>query len=128
MRDFLLGPGLWENIIGGIVAATLIAIWIRWRERNKHKAIQELIVIMNEAIKHRNIGEGNRFDDAEVWVNQAKAIETKAVETARKISPTAGSLIHSLDRVPPWTNEVELYTSILDVLIERIRGIMERHS
>ena len=128
MWDFLRAPGLWENILGGVVAAALIALWVQWRERNKHTAIQELIIIMDEAIRHRNNGERGQYDDAKVWVQQAKAIEEKAVETAKKISPTAGSLIHSLDRVPAWSNEVELYTSILDVVIQRIRGIMERHS
>src|SRR6266498_3766623 len=99
MRDFFFGPGLWENIVGGIVAgliaAALIAGWVRWRERNKHAAIHELIVIMDKAIRHRNIGEQGKFNDAKQWVQQAKDIEIEAVETAKKISPTAGSLIES---------------------------------
>ena len=130
MIKFLTGIDLWANIIGGVVAAGFLAIIAFLWDRRKHRILGELIEIMGQAIKHRNIGEQQAFIDEKEWVLKAKLIEEKAVATAKNLSPTAGSLIEWLDRVPPWnsTDETEKYISILSTLIERIRSLMERHS
>ncbi len=130
MIELLRNPDLWANIIGGVVAAgllSLIAYLWNWR---KHRILHDLIEIMGRAIKHRNIGEKGTFTDPQEWVKQAQAIEEEAVIKAMKLSPTAGSLVEWLDRVPPWNaeNDVEKYVSILSTVIERIRGLMERNS
>ena len=123
---------LWENIIGGIVAtlvgAALIGLVAWWRNRKKQIAKEQLIVIMDEAIRHRNIGARGNFKDANAWINKAKALEIDAMETARKISPTAGSADWSLDQIPDYEkgNLVAGYTSILSKVIERIKEILER--
>ena len=85
---------------------------------------------MGQAIEHRNIGQNRTFDDEKEWILKAKKIEEEAVVQAKKLSPTAGSLVDWLDRVPPWnvTSEVDKYVSILSTVIERVRGLMERNS
>ncbi len=130
MIEFLTGPDLWANILGGVVAAGLVALIAFLWDRRKHRILGELIEIMGRAIKHRNIGEQRAFSNEKEWVQQAKAIEEQAVATANKLSPTAGSLVEWLDRVPPWSSasEVEKYVSFLSTVIERIRGLMERNS
>jgi len=130
MCEFLLRADLWGNIIGGIVAAGLISLLAYLWDRRKHKILKELTEIMGRAIKHRNIGEQGGYDDVDEWVRQAKQIEKEAVEKAKQLSTTAGSLVEWLDRVDPWnvTNEKEKYLSILNKVIERIRGLMERNS
>jgi len=127
---FFLGVELWSNIIGGVVAAALIAIFARLWEIRKHKILKDLTEIMGQAIKHRNIGEHCTFADENEWVRQAKKIEVNAVAKAKQLSTTAGSLIEWLDRVPPWNeaNELEKYVSILSTVIKRIRGFMERNA
>lgn len=130
MREFFTGPDLWANIIGGVVAAGLVTLIAFLWNRRRHKIMRDLIEIMSRAIQHRNIGESQKFKDEKEWVQKAKIIHDEAVATAKKLSPTAGSLIEWLDRVPPWstTSEVEKYVSFLSKVIERIRGLMERHS
>ncbi len=92
--------------------------------------MSDLIQIMGRAIEHRNIGEHRAFTDEKLWVQQAKEIEEMAVAKAKELSPSAGSLVEWLDRVPPWkvSSEVDKYVSFLSTVIERIRGLMERHS
>ena len=130
MVKFLLSSELWANIIGGVIAAGLITLIVYLRDRRKHKIIQELIEIMGEAIEHRNKGENKICDLPEDWVEKAKLIEIKAVNKAKQLSPTAGSLIEWLDRIPPRSEEgqVGFYVSILSAVIARIQGLMERHS
>jgi hypothetical protein len=130
MLKFFTGPDLWANIIGGVVAAGLVALIAFLWNRRRHKIMGDLIEVMGRAIQHRNIGEQRAFSDEKEWVQKAKALEEEAVATAKKLSPTAGSLVEWLDRVPPWssTSEVEKYVSFLSMVIERIRGLMERHS
>jgi len=130
MIEFLCRPDLWANIIGGVVAAVFIALIAYLWDRRKHRILQELIEIMSQAIEHRNVGEQRAFTDEKEWVQQAKAIEEKAVAKAKELSPTAGSLVEWLDRVPPWnvTSDVDKYVSILSTMVERIRGLMERNS
>jgi len=55
---------------------------------------------------------------------------SKAVAKAKELSPTAGSLVEWLDRIPPWdaTDDVARYVSILSKVVERIRGLMERNT
>ncbi len=130
MITFLASSELWSNIVGGVVAAGfLAAIAFLW-DRRRHKILQELIKIMGQAIEHRNIGQDRTFPDEKEWILMAKKIEEEAVIKARKLSPTAGSLVEWLDRVPPWnvTSEVDKYVSILSTVIERVQGLMERNS
>jgi hypothetical protein len=136
MREFFQGPGLWENICGGFLAAILFAVVSylldQRKEKRKHQTLQELIDIMGKAIKHRNKGEllQQSGEDYTEWIKQAKGIEKDAVLKARELSTTAGSLVEWLDRVPPWdrNSELERYISILTTVIDRIRGLMERNS
>jgi len=130
MIEFVLGADLWANIIGGVVAAALIALAAFLWDRRKHRILKDLTEIMGRAIKHRNIGEQRAFTDEEEWVGQAKAIEQEAVAKAKELSSTAGALVEWLDRVPPWnvTSDVDRYVSVLSTVVERIRGLMERNS
>ena len=130
MIEFLSSPDLWANIIGGVVAAGLVTLMAYLWDRRKHRILKELIEIMSRAIQHRNIGEQRVFVDMKEWVQQAKAIESEAVAKAKQLSPTAGSLVEWLDRIPPWNmaSDVEKYVSILSTIVERIRGLMERNS
>jgi hypothetical protein len=117
-------------MIGGVVTAGLIALIAFLWNRRKHKILKDLIKIMGRAIQHRNVGKQGAFTDEKEWVQQAKAIQEEAVAMAKKLSPTAGSLVEWLDRVPPWdrTSDIEKYVSFLSTVIERIRGLMERNS
>lgn len=134
--EFFLGPDLWANILGGFVAAILFAIATYLldlrKQSKKHKTLQELIEIMGRTIRHRNIGEKLKLSDkgSTEWIREAKKLEEEAVQKAQELSPTAGSLIQWLDRIPEWEreNEVEKYVSILSTVIDRIRGLMERNS
>jgi len=128
--NFLLSADLWANIIGGVVAAALIAFIAYLWERRKHKILKDLTDIMGRAIKHRNVGKQRAFTDQGKWIEEAKAIEAEAVKKASRLSSTAGSLVQWLDRVPPWSasSEVEKYVSILSKVIERIRELLERNS
>ena len=54
MIEFLTSADLWANIIGGVVAADLLAAIAFLWERRKHRIIRDLIMIMGRAIKHRN--------------------------------------------------------------------------
>jgi hypothetical protein len=130
MIKFLFGLDLWANIIGGVVAAGLIALIALLWDRRKHRILKELIEIMGRAIKHRNEGERRAFTNQKEWVQQAKAIEEEAVAKAKELSSTAGSLVEWLDRIPPWdaTDDVARYVSILSKVVERIRGLMERNT
>jgi hypothetical protein len=130
MINFFLSENLWSNIVGGVVAAGLIALFAFLWDRRKHRILKELIEVMGRAIQHRNIGEHRTFANQEEWISQAKAIEEEAVAKARQLSPAAGALVAWLDRIPPWhaANEVEKYISILSTVVERIRGLMERNS
>lgn len=130
MKEFLCSPDLWANIIGGVVAAALIAMIAFFWNRRKQRILNELIEIMSRAIKHRNVGEKGTFPSEQEWVQQAKLIDKEAVAKAKELSHTAGSLVEWLDRVPPWaaTSEVDKYVSILSTVVERIRGLMERNS
>jgi len=130
MIEFLLSADLWANILGGVVAAGLIALAAYLWNRRRHKVLKELTVIMGKAIKHRNIGERQAFTDQNEWIREAKSIEAEAVAKANDLSSTAGSLVEWLDRVPPWdvASEVDKYVSILSKVIERIRELLERNS
>lgn len=136
MREFFFGYDLWANIFGGFLAAVLFALASYYldqrKEKRKHKILKELIDIMALAIRHRNAGERLKLsgkDHAE-WVQQAKAIEEKAVSKATELSTTAGALVEWLDRTPEWdpNSQLEMYIAILSTVIERTRGLMERHS
>ena len=130
MIAFLSSSELWANIVGGVVAAGVLAILAFLWDRRRQGIIQELIRIMGQAIEHRNIGQQRTFVDEKEWLLKAKKIEEDAVIKATKLSLTAGSLVEWLDRVPAWndTNEVDKYVSILSTIIERVRGIMERNT
>src|SRR3990170_3125926 len=127
MIEFLLSADLWANILGGVVAAGLIALAAYLWNRRRHKVLKELTVIMGKAIKHRNIGERQAFTDQNEWIREAKSIEAEAVAKANDLSSTAGSLVEWLDRVPPWdvASEGDQYVSILSKVIERIRELLE---
>jgi hypothetical protein len=128
--DIILSPGLWENVWGGVIAAMLYALIVAVLNLYKQFVLQVLIQIMGRAIRHRNNGEQGKFDDEELWVRQAKEIEKDAMVTARKLSATAGSLIEWLDRIPERNDSsvLQKYISILDVVIARIRGLMEKYA
>ena len=130
MIAFFTSSELWSNIVGGVVAAGVLAVIAFSWDRRRHRILQELIRIMGQAIEHRNIGKNRTFDDEKEWILKEKKIEEEAVVQAKKLSPTAGSLVDWLDRVPPWnvTSEVDKYVSILSTVIERVRGLMERNS
>ncbi len=119
MIEFLISADLWANIIGGVVAAGLIALAAYLWDRRRHKILKELTVIMGKAIKHRNIGEQRAFTDENEWIQEAKSIEAEAVAKANNLSSTAGSLVEWLDRVEPWSTELGRYTAILSKVIER---------
>jgi hypothetical protein len=114
--EFIISSELWANIIGGILAAVIIASFTKYRDFRKPRTMKELIAIMGVAIKIRNNGEGHHFNDENIWVQQAIEIEQKAILKAKELSPTAGALIEWLDRIPPWdtSNRVQKYVSILD--------------
>jgi len=130
MIEFLLSTDLWANIIGGVVAALLIALAAYLWDWRRHRILKELTVIMGRAIKHRNIGEQRALTDENEWIREAKLIEADSIAKANQLSSTAGSLVEWLDRVPPWvvTSEVEEYVSILSKVIKRIRELLERNS
>jgi hypothetical protein len=93
MIDFFCSADLWSNIIGGVVAALLIALVAYLWDRRRHKILKELTVIMGRAIKHRNTGERQVFTDEKEWIQEAKLIEHLAVAKAKQLSSTAGALI-----------------------------------
>lgn len=128
--EFLKSVDLWANIVGGIVAAIVFAFFVSLRDRKKHKILKELTEIMGRAIQHRNLGKNGKKKDEQDWVTQAKDIEAEAVAKAKELSSTAGSLVEWLDNIDPWNvnNDVEKYISILNKVIERIRGLLERNS
>lgn len=128
--NIILSPGLWENVWGGVIAAMLYAVIVAVLNLYRQYTLQVLIQIMGRAIRHRNNGERGKFDDEEEWVRQAKEIENDAVNTAKKLSATAGSLIEWLDRVPnkERSSEKDLYIGILSKVIERITGLMEKYA
>jgi len=128
--NFLSSFSLWENIVGGIVAALFIYLFFHMIERRKNRIMNELIEIMGKAIVHRNSGESKTFSDEDEWIEEAKDITNEAVEKAKELSGTAGSLVEWLDRIDPWSSDSELekYVSILSKVVERIRGLMERKS
>lgn len=140
MKAFLLGSDLWANICGGVAAALFLGFMAFCINIRKHVIINRLIKIMGQAIQHRNIGEPyktsphrlskeDEWNESE-WVQQAIAIHDEAVNQAYKLSPSAGALVDWLDRVDPWTetSQFERYLSILNKVIERIRGILEQTS
>jgi|GEM_PF-6469041 len=118
------------NIIGGFVAAALVTLAAYLWNLRKHKIIKELIVIMGQAIEHRNAGEKRKFIDEKEWIQKAKIIEKNVIAKAKELSSTTGSLFEWLDRVPPYDpgDEVEKYLAILSTIIARIRELMERNS
>lgn len=130
MAAFLASSELWANIVGGVVTAGVLTLIAFLWDRRKHRILQELIKVMGQAIEHRNSGQQRTFADEKEWVQKAKKIEGEAVAKAKQLSPTAGSLVEWLDRVPPWnvSSEVDKYVSILGTVVERIRGLMERNS
>lgn len=130
MIDFLCHPDLWNSIIGGVVTAGLLSLIAYLWNRRRHKILSDLTEIMGRAIKHRNEGENKTYSDKDQWINTAKSIKEEAVSTATQLSPTAGSLVNWLDRVPPWnvTDDVERYVAFLSKTIERIRELLERNS
>jgi len=92
--------------------------------------LKDLIEIMGRAIVHRNTGERGNYSDAKKWIEQADAIEKEAIAKAKKLSPTAGSLVEWLDRLEPKPvkGDVGHYIAILSTVIKRVRGLMERYS
>lgn len=130
MKEFFCSAGLWENIIGGVIAAVLIALFSLIKNCRKHKILKDLTIIMGKAIKHRNLGENFDPENELEWIQRAKEIENEAIKKAQQLSSTAGSLVEWLDRVPPWNSksEVEKYISILSKVIDRIRELLERNS
>jgi FAD/FMN-containing dehydrogenase len=130
MREILLSVDLWANILGGIVAAALVAglAWV-W-DRRKHRILKELTGITGQAIRHRNAGEWKDYTDEEEWVRQAKVIEDKAIKAAKRLSSSAAALVEWLDRVEPHPDddEVKKYIAILSKVVERIRELLERSS
>ncbi len=130
MIEFLCRPDLWISIFGGVVTAGLLAlIAYLWNQR-RHRILSGLTEIMGRAIQHRNEGENRTYSDEQQWINTAKSIKEEAVSKATQLSPTAGSLVNWLDRVPPWNanDEVDKYVSFLSKTIERIRELLEKHS
>ncbi len=130
---------LWANIIGGVVAALVIAGLFWLKERRKHRILKELTEIMGKAIVHRNsVHELERLQDftaADEWIQKARALETEAVAKAYELSPSAGALVEWLDRIDPYIVDIDAisveigrYTSILNKVIERIRELLERNS
>lgn len=130
MWAFLMSAELWANILGGVAAAALVALFVQLRDKRRHRILRELTAIMGDAIKHRNDGEAKTYADEDEWVRRAKEIESEAIAKANELSSTAGSLIQWLDRVEPWhvSSERERYISILSKVIERIRELLERNS
>lgn len=128
--NIILSPGLWENVWGGVIAAILYAVIVAVLNLYRQYTLQVLIQIMGRAIRHRNNGKRGKFDNEEEWIRQAREIENDAVNTAKRLSATAGSLIEWLDRVPDrdGVGERELYIGILSKVIERITGLMEKHA
>ena len=118
----LNGPDVLANVVGGIVAAIFIAFFTGLRSLYKQCVLKKLIKIMGLAIEHRNIGKSRSYANEEDWVRQAKFIEEEAIKIAKLLSPTAGSLVEWLDRVPPWksNSQSERYVSILSTIIIRI--------
>jgi hypothetical protein len=129
LRNFFISTELWANIFGGIIAALVFALLVQiWNIKIKELQ-KKFIVIMDKAIKHRNIGENNESIDKKEWIELTKSIENEAKEIALKLSPAAGSMIDSLDRVdPPYPagDEFKRYLSILNKIIERMRGILDK--
>ena len=130
MNGFFTSSELWSNIIGGIVAAIIFALLAYLWDYRKQRLYKQLTDIMGKAIQHRNVGEHKKFDNANEWVQKAINIEEEAVTKAYKLSPAAGALVKWLDRVPTWNvnSEVDRYVSILSIVIERIRELLERNS
>lgn len=128
--EFLISDDLWANIVGGVVAAGVIALIAYLWNRRRHRILKELTKIMGKAIKHRNIGKQGPLPDEDKWIREAKAIESEAIAKAKNLSSTAGSLVEWLDNVDPWhvNSEVEKYVSILSKVIDRIRELLERNS
>jgi DNA-directed RNA polymerase delta subunit len=130
MRDFILGIDLWANIVGGIVAAAILALVAYLWNLRKHRILRELTEIMTRAIDHRHKGKSRKFADDKEWIEKAKKIEHDAMTKARELSHTAGSLVAWRDRAPTddEDTEIESHISHLSMIIDRIRGLMERHA
>lgn len=128
--EFLSRKDLWISIIGGVVTAGLLALIAYLWNRRRHKILSDLTEIMGRAIQHRNEGESKSYSDEQQWINTAEAIKKEAESKAAQLSPTAGSLVSWLDRVPPWNtdDETEKWVSFLSKTIERIRELLERNS
>jgi hypothetical protein len=127
MEQFYLD--LIANIVGGVAAALLFALIVYIWDQRRRRTLKELVDIMGKAIEHRNAGKRGSYANAETWVSDAKAIEEAAMFKARELSPAAGALIEWLDQVPPYSEgEVNRYVAILSAVIERLRGLVEKHT
>lgn len=127
--EFLGSAELWANIVGGIVAAIAVAVLFWLKDRRKRRILDELAEILDRVIKHRIIGKNKTFTDVKEWIRQAEDIENEAIEKATELSPTAGALIASLDRlVQPWNNKLSRSVAILATVSTRIRELLERNS
>jgi hypothetical protein len=71
MSEFLLDSYLWANILGGTVAAGLLALAAVLWDLRKHKILKDLTDIMGRAIEHSNIGESRIFSDENLWIQKA---------------------------------------------------------
>lgn len=141
MCDFWVSSELLANIIGGALAAGLVglAAWIwrsykRWVINSKKGG---LIVLMGEAIQHRNAGEKLHKDggatttqqDRDDWIRKADEIEKRAVKKAYQLSKSAGALVKWLDRIDPHpeNDKFAKWWAILNKVIVRIRLILKEN-
>jgi hypothetical protein len=119
-----------SNCLGGVAAAILIGLYLWFvRDRPRKKRIEDLVDVMGRTILHRNIGERQPANRDE-WVEKAKALEVEAIRKANDLSIGDGALVEWLDRITPHHSRdpVDHYLAILDTVIERLRGIIERNT
>lgn len=123
------GIDLLENIIGGIVAAIAFAGIVHLYQKDRRQKIKDLIIIMGQAVEHRNASNNIDHINPQEWITRAKEIETDAIKRANSISPAAGSMVEWLDQIDSYkhNDDVQKYIAILNKVIERIRWLLEKY-
>lgn len=118
------------NALGGLFAAAGFAVILYFWKYKKRKKLDELSFIMGELIVHRNKVLNNDYQNENSWVEEAKALEKKAINKANELSPYAGALLIWLDKLDRYHSDSEKskYSAILGKLIERIRNLLERNT